>query len=55
MSRDIEPVLVLYLGCGVVLAVTQLLAVVLSSAYTAALSRRNNRSMDRLAAATPTG
>ena len=46
MSRDIEPVLLTYLASGVVLAILQILAIVLSSAYCAVLSRRQKKLND---------
>ena len=42
MHRDIEPVLLAYLVCGVLLALLQIISIVFSSAYCAALSRRLN-------------
>jgi len=50
MDRDVQPLLIAYLGCGVVLAILQLLAIVLSAAYTAVISRRAKRDSERLAA-----
>jgi len=40
LERDIEPVLLTYIGCGVVLALVEILAMVLSAAYVAAISRK---------------
>ena len=50
MTRDIMPVLLAYLGCGVILAILQIIAIVLSSAYSAALARRGRREEERYAA-----
>lgn len=49
MTNDVEPVLTAYLGCGVALALLQILAVVLSASYAAALNRRSNREEDKYA------
>jgi hypothetical protein len=46
LTRDIEPVLLAYLASGVVLAILQILAIVLSSAYCAVLSRRAKKNND---------
>lgn len=51
MNRDVKPVLLAYLGCGVLLAILQIVSIVLSSAYSAALSRRENREQDEYKAA----
>jgi len=50
MKRDIMPVLLAYLGCGVILAILQIVAIVLSAAYSAALARRARREEERYAA-----
>lgn len=47
MARDIQPVLNAYLGCGVALALLQIIAIVLSSAYSAALNRRKRRENEK--------
>jgi hypothetical protein len=46
MARDIEPVLLAYLASGVVLAILQILAIVLSAAYCAVLSRRLHKNSE---------
>ena len=50
MATDIKPVLTAYLGCGVVLALLQIISIVLSSAYSAALTRRKKRDEERYTA-----
>jgi len=47
MENDVEPMLTAYLGCGVALALLQILAIVLSASYAAALNRRKNREEDK--------
>lgn len=51
MSRDIKPVLDAYLGCGVALALLQIMTIVLSAAYSAALNRRKRREEERYSSA----
>jgi len=43
-ERDIQPVLLAYIGCAVVLALLQILALVLSAAFVAAIKRKNRGS-----------
>jgi len=46
LKRDLLPVLLSYIGCSVLLAIIQILAVVLTSAYVAAISRKNKAGRD---------
>eukprot|EP00092_Neocalanus_flemingeri_P037825 GFUD01041175.1.p1 GENE.GFUD01041175.1~~GFUD01041175.1.p1 ORF type:complete len:348 (+),score=73.44 GFUD01041175.1:136-1179(+) len=46
LLRDIAPVLLTYIACAVVLALITILAMVLSAAYVAAITRRSNQERD---------
>eukprot|EP00092_Neocalanus_flemingeri_P004433 GFUD01004768.1.p1 GENE.GFUD01004768.1~~GFUD01004768.1.p1 ORF type:complete len:272 (-),score=65.70 GFUD01004768.1:754-1569(-) len=46
LFRDVYPVLLTYIGCAVVLALITILAMVLSAAYVAAITRRSNQERD---------
>jgi len=47
LERDVEPVLISYIGCAVVLALLQILGLVLAAAYVAAITRKMKPEGDR--------
>jgi len=47
-ERNLKPLLLAHLGTGVVLALILIIAIVLSSAYAAAITRRKQREADRM-------
>jgi len=47
LRRDVLPILLTYIGCAVLIALIQILSLVLASAYTAAISRKNKRPESR--------
>jgi len=47
LERDVEPVLIAYIGCAVVLALLQILGLVLAAAYVAAITRKMKPEGDR--------
>lgn len=48
LERDVQPVLLTYIVCAVVLALLEIISLVLASAYAAAISRKTRREEDRL-------
>jgi len=47
LRRDVLPLLLAYIGCGVLVALVQILSLVLASAYAAAISRKNKHPDNR--------
>jgi len=50
LRRDVLPILLAYIGCAVLVALIQILSLVLASAYTAAISRKNKQRPESRAA-----
>lgn len=48
LDRDMQPVLLAYIGCAVVLALLEILGLVISAAFVAAIKRKSRGSKDRM-------